>query len=210
MASIGHLPFPLPKVLTFVADSASVKTSGKACLLDTFGPESGLSLIENLTVMWSNDYRYDQVHAGWLRWINHLRLLNMGFIGIGNEQRHGSKKKDPLRRIGNDTIDWSSQDEVLEAYQAALPVHIFRHQHGAYSTKRRWVHDNSAIPWNFPMVEIQDMVRVMRLFKERYPKAMTWVEVKIEVPDIALFKVQCAIHRDTFVLTSFALGCLPR
>lgn len=151
----NHLSFPFP--------------FSNNTLLNTYGPESGFDLVEDLTVVWNHDCPNGTMSP--------VTLLNLGFVGIGAKGRINTKK--PTQRIGDDSLDWDDQAQVLQAYLAALPRIVTRDRHGAHVTqpfRRRNVKS-----WKFSMRAIEDLVRAMRLFKQRCPRAMVWVEVKVGV-----------------------------
>lgn len=113
-----------------------------------------------------------------------FQLLSMGFVGIGSEKF--TKKSDPARRVGDDTLDWTNQAQVLRAYLAALPPDVTVDQHEAKTKAKIPPGDHVTIPWHFRMAAIADLVCAMQLFKMRCPKAMTWVEAKVEITMVLL------------------------
>lgn len=158
VALSNHLALPLP--------------FSSNMLLETFGPESGLQFVEDLTVVWSHDCPKAKCHL--------VNLLNLGFVGVGKKH---IKMRKPERRIGDDNLHWDDQAQVLQAYLAALPGWITSDQQGAYREPE--FHRNPTFKnksWRFPMRAIEDLVRAMRLFKQRCPRAMGWVETKIVEP----------------------------
>lgn len=185
LASEGHLAFPLPRPFTQpLAGTPSARSVLDNIFFDTFHAGRDISRIENISVLWSHDCSFEvlQAFTDAQRPRRPLVLLNLGFSGIGwgKFEPHDS----PELRIGDDTLDWDDQDKVVQAYLGAMPEYCETRPEGVVAAMRPGVSPRHVARWIFPMAAVEDLVRAMRIFKKRCPRAMNWVEVHFEIPRV--------------------------